>query len=250
MPALPTISVVTAVFNGRETIASTIDSVAAQSYPGKEHVIQDGASTDGTLDVVRQTASEIVRVHSEPDRGIYDAFNRGLARCSGDVITFLGSDDCYAHAEVLKRVAAAFADESVDVVFGDVRFVRRDGRVVRRYDSRRFRPSRLSWGVMPAHTATFVRRRIYDMVGGFDPSFRIAGDYEWFLRAFARPIRYVHLPETLVRMQTGGISTSGPAATWTITREFHRACRANRVRTSYARLLSRLPRKALERLRT
>jgi glycosyltransferase involved in cell wall biosynthesis len=245
-------SIVTAVLDAGGTIGHALRSVAEQRYDPKEHVIQDGGSRDETLAVVRDVGTAIVRLESVRDAGVYDAFNRGLRRCTGDVIAFLGADDGYEGPGVLADVAAEFEDPDVDLVFGDVRFVDPgDGeRIVRYYDSSRFRPDRLPWGVMPAHTATFVRRRVYESVGEFDTSYRIAGDFEWFVRAFrSRPLRYVYVRRPLVKMRTGGISTSGPAATWRITREFKRACDANGVATSYPRLLSRIPRKALGLLR-
>lgn len=242
-------SVVTAVRNARGTVAATLASVAEQTWPDKEHVVQDGASTDGTLELVRATAGPIVRLESCADAGIYDAFNRGLRRARGEVVSFLGGDDCFEDPGVLAEVARAFDDPGVDIVFGDVRFVSRDdgARVVRRYRSGRFRPERLRSGVMPAHTATFVRRRLYEQVGEFDTSYRVAGDFEWLVRAFRdREPRYVHVDRSLVRMRVGGASTAGPAATWAITKEFRRACATHGLPTSYPRLLSRLPRKMIE----
>lgn len=203
------LSVVTATFNSERTVADTLRSVTAQRHPQVEHVVVDGASGDGTLDVVRAHAGRVARLISEPDRGIYDALNKGLRACSGEVVGILHADDVYSHDDVLPRVAAAFADCSVDVVYGDLLYVRRNDmtRTVRYWRAGDFTPARLRNGWMPPHPTVFVRRRVYDRIGLFDDRLRIAADYELMLRLFgggARMHRY--LPEVLVRMRVGGQS--------------------------------------------
>jgi len=246
-------SIITAVRNRCATIADTLESVASQEYPKKEHIVQDGASTDGTLDVIEQVATDIVKLESTPDSGVYDAFNRGLRCAQGEFVAFLGADDVYEGNGVLADVADAFQDPSIDIVFGDALIVRPDdtSRIVRSYRSASFRGlNSLRYGFMPAHTATFVRRSLYERVGEFDTSYRIAGDFEWFVRAFrSQPPKFVYLRKPLVRMRAGGLSSFGPRATWTITREALRACLSNATSTSYTRLLLRLPVKALELIR-
>lgn len=246
-------SIVTAVRNASATIADTLASVATQTHAEKEHIVQDGRSTDGTADIVRRVGTEIVRLESSRDSGVYDAFNRGLARTTGDFVSFLGADDMFEGKNVLSEVAEAFSDPAVDLVFGDIVMVKRDdvSRVVRYYRSGAFRGlSSLQRGFMPGHPATFVRRRLYQRVGNFKTEYRIAGDFEWFVRAFSGPTpNFVHLDKALVRMRTGGLSSAGPRATWQITREIYRACVSNSVPSSYLTLLGRLPVKALELLR-
>lgn len=246
------VSIVTAVRNGGAVIGGTLESVAAQDYADIEHIVVDGASTDDTLAVVRAHGRRVARVLSEPDTGVYQAFNKGLRLATGDAIAFLNAGDSYCSGDVVSRVVAAFADDPVDAVFGDLLVVdpRDETRVLRRYSSRAFRPERLAWGFMPAHPTLFLRRRVYEACGGYDPGYRIAGDYELCLRVFlGQRIRYRHLPGDLVRMPSGGLSNRGWRSKWVITREMRRACAANAVPTSLLRLSSRLPVKMLEVLR-
>lgn len=196
----------TAVFNRAHTIRAALASVQAQQGVPLEHIVIDGASTDGTLDILRQHRDRIAMLVSEPDNGIYDALNKGLARATGDVIGILHSDDVYADQHVLARVAAAFTD-GADAVYGDLEYVTADGEVVRRWRAGAFKPDRLRWGWMPPHPALFVRRSAYERVGAFRTDFQIAADYDMVLRLFGDG-QFVpcYLPETLVRMRWGGAS--------------------------------------------
>jgi hypothetical protein len=189
---------------------------------------------------------------SEPDRGVYDAFNKGLALATGDVVAYLNAGDTYLDTKVVATVAQALADRDVDAVFGDVLIVdaRDPARIVRHYSSARFTPARLADGFMPAHPTLFLRRELYRRLGGYDPGYRIAGDFELCVRAFVHErARYRYLPRPLVRMPQGGLSTRGWRSNWIITREMRRACLANGVSTSLPRLLLRFPVKLLEILR-
>lgn len=209
MAAPLTISVVTAVFNARETISSALTSVAGQTWPAVEHVVIDGASTDGTLEVLRASLDARAVLVSERDRGIYDALNKGIARSSGEVIGFLHADDVYADDRVLERIAAAFADPAVGAVYGDLQYVRKDDldRVVRHWQSSSFSDRKLAWGWMPPHPTLYVRRAWYERVGGFDIGYRIAADYHLMLRLFSQAgLNPVYIPEVLVKMRLGGAS--------------------------------------------
>lgn len=246
------VSIVTAVRNGGSAIRRTLDSVAAQDHPDIEHIVIDGASSDDTLAVVRAYGRRVERVVSEPDSGVYDAFNKGLRLSTGAAIAFLNAGDSYCATNVVSRVAEVLADDTVDAVFGDLMIVdpRDESRVLRHYSSRGFRPERLASGFMPAHPTLFLRRRVYEALGGYDPRYRIAGDFELCLRAFlGRRIRYRYLAGDLVRMPSGGLSNRGWRSKWMITREMRQACAANAVPTSLLRLSSRLPIKMLEALR-
>lgn len=203
------ISLVTAVYNRRATLADALRSAAAQSYADVEHLIQDGGSTDGTLDVIAASRHSRMHVVSAPDGGIYDALNRGIARARGDVVGFLHSDDMLAHGDVLARVADVLADPDIDGVYGDLDYVAADdtSRVIRRWRSGAYDPARLRWGWMPPHPTLYLRRRVYEAHGLHDTSFRIAADYEAMLRYLVRGrIRLAYLPEVMVHMRVGGES--------------------------------------------
>ena len=243
------ISVITVVNNSAATIADTLLSVASQVYPHVEHIIIDGASMDGTLNVIEQHRGKLAKVISEPDSGIYDAMNKGLALATGEVVGFLNADDVYADKDVLSRVVDIMERESLDALFGDVEFFRPEDptRTVRRYRSARFSPDQIALGWMPAHPALFLRRRVYEHYGLFRADYRIAGDFEYCARIFhGNNLVYRSLPETLVRMRTGGISTGGWRNTILLNREVLRACRENGIETNMLKILSKYPAKLLE----
>jgi glycosyltransferase involved in cell wall biosynthesis len=239
------VSIITAVRNGADAIGKTLDSVNEQDYPDIEHVIVDGASTDDTMRVVRERGRRVGPWVSERDAGVYDAFNKGLALATGEWIGYLGAGDRFANASSVATLIAA--GRNVDAVFADLVIVdAEDGRVTRRYRSASFSPDRIGSGYMPAHPTLFMRRSVYEMHGRFDTSYRIAGDFEYIVRAFGRNrTTYVHVPEILVQMQGGGLSNQGLRSKWRITREMHRACAANGIPSSWFRLLMRLPIKYL-----
>lgn len=191
-------------------MADSLDSVARQSYAEKEHLLIDGASSDGTLDILRARRDQLSVLLSEPDKGIYDALNKGIARASGDVVGFLHADDLYAHPDVLTEVAAAFdADPAVCAVYGDLQYVRKENvaEVVRHWKSSPFTPRRLAWGWMPPHPTLYVRREWYERIGGFDIRYRIAADYFSILGFFSQPaFKAVYLPQVMVKMRLGGAS--------------------------------------------
>lgn len=243
------ISIITVAFNAERTIADTLRSVAAQTHPDVEHILIDGASSDGTMAVARQFGGHLAACLSEPDRGIYDAMNKGLRLATGAVIGFLNADDVYADTGVLAEVAAVMQQENLDALYGDAVFVSGDmpQSITRHYRSDRFRSERLAYGWMPAHPALFIRKAIYDRHGGFRTDFRIAGDFDLIARIFhGGGLRHRHLPRVLVRMRPGGISTRGWRSTLLLNREVLRACRENGIRTNWLKLLSKYPAKLIE----
>lgn len=247
------ISIITVVYNNADTIEGTIRSVLGQTYADVEYIVVDGASTDGTMTVVDRYRNQISMVVSEPDNGIYDAMNKGIRLASGDMIGFLNADDVYADAGVLSKVVDAVAHEGLDALFGDAEFFKAEnpGRTVRRYSSVHFRPDRIAWGWMPAHPTLFLHRRIFDRFGSFRTDYRIAGDFELVARVFhGGELKYRYLPEVLVRMRTGGVSTGGWRNTLLLNWEVLRACRENGIPTNALRILSKYPAKILEFLRT
>lgn len=203
------ISVVTATWNCEATVKECLQSVADQSWALREHVVIDGASRDGTLERLEEHRNSLTVLVSEPDKGIYDALNKGIARCSGDVVGFLHADDVYGHPDVLTNVAREFSDPSVCAVYGDLQYVKKQdtSAVVRHWQSSPFSARRLSWGWMPPHPTLYVRREWYERIGGFDTRYRIASDYFSVLQLFSQPgFKAVYLPEVMVKMRLGGAS--------------------------------------------
>lgn len=203
------ISVVTATWNCDGTVGDCLASFASQTYSNREHVAIDGGSRDETVSILKAHSSQLAVLISEPDRGIYDALNKGIANSCGDVVGFLHADDIYADSEALARVAEAFTDPSVCAVYGDLDYVRKDdiGRVVRRWKSNAFSRRKLAWGWMPPHPTLYVRREWYERIGGFDVRYRIAADYFSILSLFSQPgFKAVYLPHVIVKMRLGGES--------------------------------------------
>ncbi len=207
---MPTLSIITSTYNAAATIAHCIESVAMQTIP-VEHIIIDGASTDGTLDVIRGFADRLGRVVSEPDRGMYDAMNKGIALARGDVIGILNADDFYPRTDVLERVRDAFVDSAVATSYGDLLYVdsvdiRRTKRIWKAGDCTE---AKFYWGWMPPHPTFFVRRSLYETYGDFDLRLGSAADYELMLRFLLRQkVSARYIPEVLVHMRSGGVSNA------------------------------------------
>ena len=226
------ISIVTAVYNRVSTVGQAIESVQGQTHPDIEHLIQDGGSKDGTLDVIHRLANGTTCLVSEPDGGIYDAINLGIGRASGDVVGLMHSDDAFAHNDVLTRVAQLFEDPDVDAVYGDLDYVSAtdDSRVIRHWKSGPYHRGLLKRGWMPPHPTFYMRRHLFETWGLYDTSFRIAADYDAMLRyLWTGQIRAAYLPEVMVKMRLGGASNGSLKRILRKSREDYRALRNNGV---------------------
>lgn len=226
------ISVVTAVFNRAGTIREAMQSLQSQSYLKIEHIIQDGGSCDGTVEIIREASNQSTLLASEADKGIYDAINRGIRRATGDVIGLLHSDDFYAGGEVLAKIARSLADPEVDGVYGDLQYVSADdpGRVVRHWRAGPYRAELLRRGWMPPHPTLYLRREVIERFGLYDTSFRIAADYDAMLRYLVQgKLKLAYIPEVLVKMRLGGESNRSLERILRKSREDLRAIRKNAV---------------------
>jgi glycosyltransferase involved in cell wall biosynthesis len=234
------ISVITAVLNRAETLGAALRSVHAQAWPSIEHIVIDGGSTDGTIKVIDEHRPNISKLISEPDRGLYDALNKGIRHATGDVIGFLHADDEYASPQALARIASAFEDPAVGAVYGDLVYVRNDdsSRVVRYWKAGQYRRAQLTQGWMPPHPTFYVRRDVYSRFGSFDTRFRIAADYENMLRILWRGrVQAAYIPEVLIRMRTGGMSNRSLFNVLHKSREDYAAMRQNGIGGLQALLL-------------
>jgi glycosyltransferase len=220
------ISVVTVCFNSAATIEATLRSVAAQTQRGFEHLVVDGGSTDGTLEIVRAWNAHPVRLLTGPDRGIYDAMNKGVAAATGDAVGFLNADDRYADADVLASIAAALERPGTDFVHGDLVFVDpATRRLLRYWRGAEFDPRRFRNGWLPPHPTLYVRRAAFEAAGPFTLAYRAAGDIEWMLRLLTLPgLRGTYIPRVLVEMDAGGVSNAGLRAFLHTNRDVWRSC--------------------------
>ena len=230
------ISVITATYNSGATLRDTVESVLRQTYHNIEYIIVDGDSHDNSMDIVREYEPLFNgRLHyvSEPDNGLYDAMNKGIAMATGDVIGILNSDDFYTSDNIVEQVADAMTDNpKTDAVYGDIHFVNGNNltKCVRYYSSKHFRRWQMRLGFMPAHPSFYCRREVYLNHGVFDDTYRIAADFELLLRfIFVHRITIKYLPADFVTMRMGGVSTSGVKSYRNGCREHLRAYRNNGV---------------------
>jgi glycosyltransferase involved in cell wall biosynthesis len=229
------ISLITVTYNSDATFQDTINSVSSQNHPDIEYVVVDGASKDNTLNIIKANENKISKWMSEPDKGIYDAMNKGLKMVTGEVVGIINSDDFYHNNTIISSVAKAFEDENVDAVFGDLVFVDPNNlsKVVRTYSSKNWYPEKFSRGFMPAHPTFFVRRKYYEQFGLFKTDYKIAADYELLIRfLYVNKLRYKYLPLTMVTMRKGGVSSNGIKSNIILNDEIIRGCRENGIKTN------------------
>jgi glycosyltransferase len=226
------ISIVTATYNRAQTIAEAVHSLHRQSHDDYEHLIQDGGSTDGTLEILESLAGQKTKIVSAPDKGIYDALNKGIARATGDVIGLMHSDDFFASDRVLEQVAEAFADPEIDGVYGDLQYVSatNTSRVIRHWVAGAYTPKALKRGWMPPHPTLYLRQEVFARWGDYDTSYQIAADYDAMLRWLIRGnIKLAYIPEVLVKMRVGGESNRSLGRILQKSREDYRAIKTNGI---------------------
>jgi glycosyltransferase involved in cell wall biosynthesis len=206
------ISIITITYNSEKTVEDTIKSVVSQDFPNVEYLIIDGLSKDKTLQVVNKYSAYIDKVVSEKDKGLYDALNKGIKHATGEVIGMLHSDDVYANNQVLSKVAQQFAiDPSLEAVYADLVFVDRENtdKVLRTWKSGAYKEDAFKQGWMPPHPTFFVKKSVYDRLGGFNLDLKLSADYELMLRFIHKEkIKIAYLPEIIVKMRMGGISNT------------------------------------------
>ncbi|MBU4376270.1 MAG: glycosyltransferase [Candidatus Omnitrophica bacterium] len=205
------VSIITPVLNGCATIEDTIKSILGQSHKEIEHIVIDGGSKDGTVDIVKSYGSKITKFISEPDKGIYDAMNKGIKLASGDIIGILNADDIYAGTSVVGTMAKAISEKKVDACYSDLVYVDRINTdiIVRHWKSCEYREGLFKKGWMPPHPTFFAKRYVYEKYGHFDLSLPIALDYEILFRFMEKSkIKTHYIPEAMVRMRLGGYSNN------------------------------------------
>ncbi|MBC2736699.1 MAG: glycosyltransferase [Desulfobacteraceae bacterium] len=236
------ISIITAGYNCANTILDTIESIKEQSYDNIEHIIVDGNSNDNTINIIKQNAQRIYKIISEPDNGIYDAFNKGIYASTGDIVGFLNSDDIFAHRNVVKKIANTFKNTNIDAVYGDVIVFRpnQHNKIFRYSDSSKFTSKLLARGCMPAHPTMYCKKEVYQRIGNYKTTYKIASDFEFVIRLFNDlSLKTIYINEVLVKMRKGGVSSKNIFSNFTINKEIYRACKENRVATNYIKIYSK-----------
>jgi len=203
------VSVITVVYNGKDTIRTTIESVLAQDYPNIDYWVIDGGSVDGTLNILKEYEGRIHYI-SEKDKGIYDGMNRGLAKISGEIVGMVHSGDQYPSNDVLSSVVKCFESNHVDAVYGDKQYIDPESqKVVRYWEAGKYQKSNWLFGWMPPHLSFYVKKSVYDSLGGYRLDLSTSADYEWMLRAlYKEHISVTYLPKLLVTMLNGGVSNA------------------------------------------
>lgn len=226
------ISLITPVYNNAETIAECIRSIRSQTVEC-QHIIVDGCSTDGTLEILERKRTGNTLVVSEPDQGMYDAINKGIELAVGEVVGILNSDDFYAHTKVLEIVAETFMEPGIDACYGDLVYVNRQNtdRVIRSWKSGAYKQSAFYNGWMPPHPTFFIRKTMYEQHGGYRLDIGTAADYELMLRMLLKHgVRPAYIPEVLVIMRNAGISNASLKNRINANRNDRKAWRVNSLR--------------------
>ena len=247
------ISLITITYNSEKTLADTIQSVLNQTYTDIEYILVDGASKDNTVSIIKQYEPLFegrMKWISEPDKGLYDAMNKGIRMATGDIVGILNSDDFFTSNEILQKNANAFLkDTKLDAVYGDVHFVNPDNlnKSVRYYSSKVFKRSLMKLGFMPAHPSFYIRRECFEKYGLYKTDYKIAADFEFLLRViYKERIKTQYLPIDMVTMRTGGASTSGLESHKRIMKEHLRAFCENGIYTNRILLSLRYVYKIIE----
>lgn len=205
------ISIITVSYNSTNTIKDTIESIKLQDYNNIEYIVIDGGSNDGTLDIIEECSDVITRSVSEPDKGIYDAMNKGIKMATGDIVGILNSDDFYHNENVITNIVNAFLTYGVDSVYSDLVYVDpiQTSKIDRFWKSSTFNRKKFLYGWMPAHPTFFVKNEVYKKYGVFNLKLKSAADYEFMLRVLYRfKISSHYLPQISVKMRSGGNSNS------------------------------------------
>ncbi len=205
------VSIITVVYNSQETVADALQSVAEQDYPDIQHIVIDGGSSDNTVDVISENLDRVSSFISEPDRGIYDAMNKGVDRADGEIIGFLNSDDVFAHRSVVSTIVGAIADNNVDGCYANLIYLDdiRSSKIKRRWKSRDHEPGLCFKGWMPAHPTFYIKKAKFDQVGKFNIELGNQADLEFCARAFEiHKIQTIYCDDVWVKMRTGGASQS------------------------------------------
>lgn len=203
------VSIITATYNSEKTIKDTILSLESQSYDNIEHIIIDGGSRDKTLDIIKKYSTKVSLIVSEPDKGIYDALNKGILKSSGDVVGFLHSDDLLAYPEAISDLVDTFKNNECDAVYADLEYVSQDDitKVIRKWKSGEYTIGKVKYGWMPPHPTYFMKRDRYRDWSVFNLDYKISADYDSLLRyLWCNKAKLAYLPKTITKMRVGGAS--------------------------------------------
>ncbi|MBF4465670.1 glycosyltransferase family 2 protein [Flavobacterium sp. LC2016-12] len=224
------ISIITVCYNSAATLEKTIFSVANQKYDNIEYIIVDGNSKDKTIEIIKKHKDKVTKWISEPDKGLYDAMNKGIQMATGDLIGILNSDDTFYSDLVLKEIADFHAKNNVDASVGNIVQHNANGKIIRLYSAKRWMPEKLKIGFMPPHPAIFFKKELFEKFGNYELTFKIGADYELITRFFLKhKITWAYSGIITTAMLVGGLSSSGSSSYKLITKEIQRALIMNQI---------------------
>lgn len=203
------ISLITVVFNAENTIKRCIESIISQKFPNVEYIVIDGASTDKTVDIIQQYSQNIHHFVSEPDKGIYDAMNKGIKMATGDVVGTLNADDFFAHDNALSLIASSFQNNNSDTVYADLDYVDENDKIIRKWRSGNYNRRNFQFGWMPPHPTFYCKRIFFEKLGYYSLDYGTAADYELMLRfLYVHKLSAIPIRNAIVKMKTGGKSNN------------------------------------------
>lgn len=226
----PSVSLITVTYNAAATIEKCILSVIAQRFENLQYIIIDAQSTDGTLAIIGKYRDHIDIVISEPDEGLYDAMNKGIGLATGEIIGMLNADDYFANDDILENVARSFESSGADIVYGDIDYINKQGKIIRKWRSGGYKPGSFNWGWMPPHPSFYARRQCFTIYGLYNVNYGTATDYELMLRFIhtnKAPVFY--LPRVMVKMLIGGLSNRQFSSRLKAWQNDYKAMRANKL---------------------
>ena len=229
------VSIITVVWNGKKTIQNAIDSVLNQTYSNIEYIVIDGDSTDGTVSVVQNYGDRISKFISEPDKGLYDAMNKGIKLASGDIIGFINSDDLLNSNDCIECIVKEFIKSDADIIYGDKVYVAYGdiSKRIRYWKAGNFNRDNYKKGWMTPHLSTYIKKDLYVKYGNFRIDFKIAADYELMFRFIYKYKAKVHyLPKVIAKMRVGGVSNSSLKNIITSNYEVYRSWEVNGFKVS------------------
>jgi len=235
------ISIITVCWNSAATIEKTIQSVQSQNYNDIEYIIVDGQSKDKTLDIIKKYPNVVSRWISEPDKGLYDAMNKGIQMATGEYIGIVNADDTFAEEGTILKIVNFLKSQPVDACIGDIVQHREDGQIIRRYSAKNWMPEKLKIGFMPAHPAIFFKKELFDKLGFYSLDFKIGADYELITRYFLKQqISWKYSGITTHKMLIGGVSSSGFDSYKKVSEEIIKALQMNNIAHQPWRIKSRI----------